>query len=791
MILKSFLLMNGCRKWKQMLNCLFTTEEKQFRKDLQKFIKEEIEPYVNDIEGDKYPRELLRLLGQKGYLGMTHPKKYGGRERGWVYETLIAEELGAANGALDMARGATAILYGTPVSKFGTDEQRVKYLKPIICGEKLGCIGITEPLVGSDTAGMQTTAVRDEARKCWVINGEKRFITNGSEADYICLFAITNKEVSSHQGMSAFIFPTDTPGFQVEKIYELLGMHGTRTAHLKFNNCRIPLENLLGEENKGFHILMDELDTERTLYAGTLLGIAKAASQVAVKYSTERVQFGRPIARFEGVSFKIADMAIALEAMQALILRAARLCDLRIPASRETAIAKVFTSDYGFDICANAVQVLGGIGYTTEYPVERYLRDIKLGMIGAGSSEILRFLIQREVFKDFMAGRDGNSDQFYSGEENELREKVRAFVTREVVPHLKEIMDGNYHRALLKKLGVNGYLGYTHAKHYGGQDKGWVQEAIITEEIARASGAASMIRGASCLLFGKPVKNYGTEEQREKILSQVIRGEKIACLGITEPTAGSDVSAIKTLAVKKGGSYIINGEKRFITNGGMADYILVFALSDKNMAPRQKMSCYIVPTDTAGFKVEKIYNLHGMQGIAAAHLKFDNCEVPIENRVGAENQGYEIMMDQFDTERLVFASTMLGIMRAAFNIAVKYSMERVQFGKPIATFEGISFKIADMAIKMEAAAALILKASRLIDQGQKIPMLSAITRVFASDYGKEVCDDAMQVLGGIGYTNEYPLGQYLRDIRLGQIGAGTSEILKFLIQREIYKNSKY
>ncbi len=771
-----------------MLSCLYSEEEEQFRAEVRRFIKEEIEEHVDEIEAGKYPIELLRLMGKRGYLGITHPKRFGGQEKGWVYEVICSEELGAVNGALDMARGATCILYGTPLSKFGTDEQREKYLKPALAGDLLGCIGITEPLVGSDTAGMQTNAVRGD--NCWIINGEKRFITNGADADYICLFAITNKEVSAHQGMSAFIFPTKTPGFKVEKIYDILGMRGTRTAHLKFENCQVPLENLLGKEHQGFKILMDELDGERTFYSGTLRGIARAAFEVATKYSTERVQFGRPINQFEGVSFKIADMAIKLEAMKVLILRAARLCDLKVPATKEAAIAKVFTSDYGFEVCNEAVQILGGIGYTSEYRVERYLRDIKLGMIGAGSSEVLKFLIQREVYKEKLGKSKSNNHFFFSEEENALREQVRDFVNKEVTPHLEEISKGKYSHQFIQKLGEKGYLGYTHPKKYGGMEKGWVQESIIAEEIARGSGAANMIRGASCLLFGKPIRKYGNEEQKQKILSQIIKGEKMGCLGITEPSAGSDVSAIKTTVKKSGNSYIINGEKRFITNGGVADYMLVFALTDKNAPPRQNMSCYLLPTNTPGFKVEKVYNLHGMKGINAAHLKFINCEIPVENRIGAENQGYEIMMDQFDTERIIFAATMLGVMQAAFETAVKYSMERVQFNRPISQFEGINFKIAEMAIKIEAAAALILESSRLIDLGQKIPMLSAITRVFSSDYGLEVCDDALQVIGGIGYTDEYPVGQLLRDVRLGKIGAGTSEILRFLIQREVYKTLK-
>jgi alkylation response protein AidB-like acyl-CoA dehydrogenase len=298
-----------------------------------------------------------------------------------------------------MSRTASSTLCAIPISRFGTDEQKRKYLTPIIRGEMIGAIGITEPDVGSDTAGMKTRAIREGDE--YVINGEKRFITNGADADIITLFAISNPEVPAKRGASAFIFPTDTEGFKVEKVYNLLGMHGMRIAHLKFENCRIPAENLLGKEGMGFNILMDELDTERISIAAEMIGIARAAFEIAVKYSTERVQFNRPINWFEGISFKIADMATLLDAAELLTLRAARMVNRGENASKESAMAKVFAVDHAFEICNQALQVLGGIGYTTEYPVERYLRDVRIGMIGGGTSEIMRFLIQREVYREF------------------------------------------------------------------------------------------------------------------------------------------------------------------------------------------------------------------------------------------------------------------------------------------------------------------------------------------------------------------------------------------------------
>lgn len=382
-----------------MSGIFFTEDEIRFREEVREFARKVIAPKADEVENGMYPGPLLRKIGKAGYLRQLHPIEYGGTAKGVVYEMIVAEEIAGVSAPTDMSRTASSTLCAVPISRFGNDEQKRKYLTPIVRGEKIGAIGITEPDVGSDTADMKTTAIR--AGDEYVINGEKRFITNGADADIITLFAITDPEVKSKRGMSALIFPTDTDGFKVEKIYGLMGMHGMRIAHLKFENCRIPAENILDREGMGFNILMDELNTERISIAGEMIGIARAAFETAVKYSTERVQFKRPINKFEGISFKIADMATQIDAAELLTLRAARMIDRDERASKESAMAKVFAVDYAFDICNQALQVLGGVGYTTEYPVERYLRDVRIGMIGGGTSEIMRFLIQREVYKEF------------------------------------------------------------------------------------------------------------------------------------------------------------------------------------------------------------------------------------------------------------------------------------------------------------------------------------------------------------------------------------------------------
>jgi alkylation response protein AidB-like acyl-CoA dehydrogenase len=380
-------------------NALWTEDEIKFRKEVQAFCNKEFAPIADEIDKGPYPRELLRKIGKAGYMGVHHDKSVGGTNRGLSYEIIVAEEISAVNGGLDMARMASTTLYGMPLARFGTDEQKKKYLEPVVSGDKIGCIGITEPDVGSDTAGMKTQAVKDGDD--WILNGEKRYITNGSQADYMCAFAITDPNVKSKVGMSAFIIDTKTDGFSVVQDHELLGMKSARVSWLKLDNVRVPSDMVLGELGNGFHILMDELDSERTAIAGEAIGYGRTPYEIAVKYSTERHQFGRPINAFEGVSFKIADMAMKLEAGRALTLTAARMYDRGQKITKAASIAKLYTTEAAIQITNDALQILGGAGYTTDYPVERFLRDARLMTIGGGTAEILRFLIQREVFKEF------------------------------------------------------------------------------------------------------------------------------------------------------------------------------------------------------------------------------------------------------------------------------------------------------------------------------------------------------------------------------------------------------
>ncbi len=371
--------------------------EAKFREKVRRFAMEHVAPVAQRVEEGMFPREILKKLGEQHLLGTAFSKTDGGVGLGWSFETIVAEEISAVSAATEMARLASGALYAAPLAYFASKAQKHKFLRPVLAGNKVGALALTEPGAGSDAGSIKTHAER--RGQGFVLNGEKRFITNGGVADFLFVFAVTNPAKPPKSGVSALLVARDSQGVQTVKTYGLLGMHGANVVHLRFRNVDVPGENVVGGLHRGFPILLDELDRERPAVAAGMLGIARSAFESAVEYSSKREQFGRPIREFEGVSFKLSDMLVKLEASRLLILKAARLLDDGKLARLEGAIAKLFATESAFEITHQALQVHGGIGYTKDLPIERYFRDARFMMIGGGTSEIMRFLIQREIYK--------------------------------------------------------------------------------------------------------------------------------------------------------------------------------------------------------------------------------------------------------------------------------------------------------------------------------------------------------------------------------------------------------
>ena len=377
------------------MNFELTPEQKAFQKTVREFCEKEIKPVAAKIDEEKeFPWELYRKMGKLGFMGMTVPKEYGGAGIDRISYMLALEEISKASGSVGITVEAHNSLGIGHIYEKGTEEQRRRYLPRLTSGEALAAWALTEPNAGSDAASIQTTAVLDGSE--WVLNGTKHFITSGDVAEVVTVMAKTDKEKGA-KGISAFIVEKGTPGFEVGMIEDKLGLRGSRTAELIFEDCRIPKENLLGEKNMGFIGAMNILDRGRTAIGAMAVGIAQAALEESINYAKQRQQFGRPISKFQAIQWMIADMATEIEAARLLVHRAAFLEDHNMPFSKEASMAKLFASEMAMRVTRKAIQIHGGYGYLREYPLERFFRDVKLCEIGEGTSEVQRLVIARRL----------------------------------------------------------------------------------------------------------------------------------------------------------------------------------------------------------------------------------------------------------------------------------------------------------------------------------------------------------------------------------------------------------
>lgn len=371
-------------------------EHKMVQDMARKFADQELKPIAARIDQEhRHDDEVLRKMAENGFMGVAIPVEYGGAGMDYVAYALILTEISRACASTGVIMSVNNSLYGFPVNTFGTEDQKIRFNTPVASGEANGCYGLTEANAGSDPAGMKTTAVLDG--DSWIINGEKKFITNGNIAKYAVIAAVTDK-AKGYKGITQFVVDLEnTEGFSVGKVEEKLGIRGSGTSELVFQDARIPKDSILGDPGSGFRQMLTTLDSGRIGIASQALGIAKAALEESVSYSKERVQFGKPISSFQATQFKLADMATRIDASELLILKAAWLESNHLPFEREAAQAKMFASDTAMDATVEAVQILGGYGYSSEYPVERLMRDAKITQIYEGTNEIMRVVISRNV----------------------------------------------------------------------------------------------------------------------------------------------------------------------------------------------------------------------------------------------------------------------------------------------------------------------------------------------------------------------------------------------------------
>jgi len=373
-------------------------EQIQIKNSIREFAESEVLPHVMEWdETQHFPIELRPQLAELGLMGIIIPEQYGGAGMGYIEYATIIEELGRVDGSVGLSVAAHNSLCSNHIYKFGSEEQKQKYLVPLAKGESFGAWGLTESQAGSDASGTRTTAIKTDGG--WKVNGSKNFITHAISCNTLVAVAVTDKSLGN-KGITSFIFDKSMEGFRPDKKENKLGMRASETASVVFEDCFVPDENLLGNIGEGFKQAMQILDGGRISIAALSVGIAQGAFEAAIKYSKEREQFGKSINAFQAIQFKLADMAIQIEAARLLTYQAAAMMDAGKKVTRESAIAKVYASEVAVRVAEESIQIHGGYGYTKDYPAEKYWRDAKLCTIGEGTSEIQRMVIAKQVLAD-------------------------------------------------------------------------------------------------------------------------------------------------------------------------------------------------------------------------------------------------------------------------------------------------------------------------------------------------------------------------------------------------------
>ncbi|MGL5631581.1 MAG: acyl-CoA dehydrogenase [Azovibrio sp.] len=374
---------------------LLTQEQKMIRDSIRIFAQERLAPFAADWDKHHtFPAEALKELGELGALGMVVPEEWGGAGMDYMSLVLALEEIAAGDGATSTIVSVQNSLACGITMKYGTDAQKEEWLKPLARGHKLGCFCLTEPHVGSDASAIRTTAVRDGDH--WVINGEKQFITTGKHADVAIVFAYTDKSAGK-KGISCFLVPCATPGYIVARIEEKMGQKASDTAQILFENCRVPASAMLGKEGEGYKIALSNLEAGRIGIASQSVGMARASLEAAIRYAKERETFGKPIIEHQAVNFRLADMATQVDAARLMVWRAASLKDAGEPCLKEASMAKMFASEMAEKVCSDAIQIHGGYGYVSDFPVERIYRDVRVCQIYEGANDIQRLVIGRTL----------------------------------------------------------------------------------------------------------------------------------------------------------------------------------------------------------------------------------------------------------------------------------------------------------------------------------------------------------------------------------------------------------
>ena len=756
------------------------------RDTVRRFAAEAIVPHARQWDREaNLPDELIARLGELGLLGILVPEAYGGTGGGSRMFAVAIEEIARAEVATALMLAAHTGLCCSHLVLAADDAQKRRYLPDLASGRTLGSWALTEPSSGSDAAALKTRAVPDGDQ--WVLNGHKQFITNAKRAGLFVVLARTTDEGGPH-GISAFVIPRDTAGLSIGPTEDKMGMRASDTAPLTLEDVRVPSGALVGKLNEGFAVVRRVLNRGRITIGALSVGLARAALEESLSYAQQREQFGKRLSELQAIQFMLADMATETDAARLLVDEAAIEADeTGEPGQAAAGIAKLYASEAAVRAGLNAIQILGGYGYLKDHPVERVMRDAKLCEIGEGTSQVQRIVIARKVLDD--AGDGYPSVRGESQEHDLLRRTIRDFAAERVEPGaLQRDETGEYPRALVAELAQLGGMGICVPEEFGGAGMDAWSSCILIDELSRADASMGVIVSVQNSLVIDPILQHATDEQKHWCLPKLATGEWIGCFSLTEPHTGSDANAIRTRAELRDDGWHITGTKCFVTNGAEADLALLIAVTDPDN-PRRRLSAFLVETDSPGFRVGKHEDKLGIRSTSTVELICDDLVVSPERMLGPRGEGIKVALGAITGGRLGVASQALGISEASLRVAARYAQERETFGRPIADYQAIQWKLADTAVDIAASRVMIRRAAWLKQVDRPFASEAAMAKTVASEAASRCANRAIQTLGGYGYIREYKVERYLRDAKITELYEGTSEVQRITVARGLLERS--
>ncbi len=790
----------------------FTEEHDQLRASLRRFLHEEIVPHIDAWERDGWlGDDVFRRFGELGFLGLSVPEEEGGQGGDYWSTVVLAEELArTGSGSLAMAISVQTDMATPPILRFGTPEQRRRYLAPALRGEKVAAIGISEPDAGSDVRAIRTRARADGDG--WVLDGAKTYITNGARASFVTLLARTADATGDDpwDGLSLFLVDTDLPGFEVASTLDKVGMRASDTALLHLDRVPLGPDALLGELHHGFSQIMWQLQGERLIAAVGSLASAQVLLERAQAYTREREAFGRPIGRFQVIAHRLADLATRIAEVRALVYETCDLWNRGAYPTERIAMCKLAAARLSFEVADEVLQLHGGYGYAEEYGIARAWRDSRLNRIGGGTDEVQREIIAKHLdtrSPDRPATRPTAPPDappaalpLFTDEHEALRMSARAFLADRVLPRLEDWERArDFPRALFREVGEAGFLGLRFAPDVGGSGPDLRAQAVWVQELSRClSGGVAADLGATTDLAGTYIDRAGTDAQRHRLLPGLLAGERIGALAITEPGAGSDVAGISTRARRDGDGWLLDGAKVFITNGPWADHLVVAAkVRPEDGAPgddpHQQLTLFVVDGDAEGLTRRRL-DMLGWWTSHTGELTFERVRVDDDRRLGEIGSGFGHIMAAFAWERLVLALGAVAAAERTLELGLSYGREREAFGRPVGSFQVWRHRFADLATRIESGRALTEQGLRLlvardeagaaVDEVEVIRTV-AMAKLVTQRLAFETADEVLQLHGGAGYMLAYPIQRAWRDARLGPIGGGTDDIMRQIIARTL------